>query len=70
MKNLSTIFNVVLAGGLILTLGAFGLPGFSVQAGDPLRPTPSGLAACPPLPRSPEGFSNEIERDSSRVERS
>jgi hypothetical protein len=32
MKNLSTIFNVVLAGGLILTLAAFGLPGPSVQA--------------------------------------
>ena len=32
MKNLSTILNLILAGGLILTLAAFGLPGFSVQA--------------------------------------
>jgi uncharacterized protein YggE len=32
MKNLSTILNLILAGGLILTLAAFGLPGLSVQA--------------------------------------
>ena len=32
MKNLSTILNLILAGSLILTLAAFGLPGFSVQA--------------------------------------
>ena len=32
MKNQSTILNLILAGGLILTLAAFGLPGLSVQA--------------------------------------
>jgi hypothetical protein len=35
----------------------------SVLAGDPLRPTPSALAAIPPWPGIPVGFSKEIDRE-------
>ena len=45
-------------------------PGPIIRAGAPLRPTPSGLAASPPEARAPVGFSNEIERVSSRLDRS
>jgi uncharacterized protein YggE len=37
MKNLSTILNVILAGALLLTLAALGLPNFNVQAAPPDR---------------------------------
>ncbi|MFO1500999.1 MAG: hypothetical protein U1G07_21850 [Verrucomicrobiota bacterium] len=42
-------------------------PGLISRAGAPLRPGPSLLAALPPAPGSPEGFSNEIDREISPV---
>jgi uncharacterized protein YggE len=45
MKNLSTILNAVLAGALILTLAAFGLPDISVQGVPSAKAAPSDAVA-------------------------
>ena len=37
-----------------------------IAVGGPLRPTPRALAALPPWPGAPVGFSKDIERDSRR----
>jgi hypothetical protein len=38
-------------------------PALSVMEGAPLRPTPSLLAALPPCPGAPVGFSKQIDRE-------
>ena len=44
-------------------------PGLICCCGAPLRPTPKWLAALPPSPGAPVGFSNEIEREIKPVSR-
>ena len=42
-------------------------PGWIAREAEPFRPTPRLLAAFPPSPGAPVGFSNEIDRETMPV---